>query len=91
MSKDNNDEELLGWCAMRPIVLPATDYFLTMLVDSGRARVVSDKPKPQSQAELAVQPRYEYVFNDAPSIKIIEPKGLAECIAEVEAKHATKH
>lgn len=45
MSKDNGDEELLGWCALRPIVLPATDYFLTMLIESGRARVISDVPK----------------------------------------------
>lgn len=91
MSKDNKDEELLGWCAMRPIVLSARDTFLQTLIDSGQARVVSDMPKPQRQAELVVQPRYEYVFNDVPAIKRIELNGLAEHIAEAEAKHATKH
>jgi len=75
---------------MRPIVLPATDYFLTMLIDSGRARVVKDEPRLSATVEMVVQPRYEYIFKPWPLAKI-EVKNIAELIAEQEAKHATKH
>lgn len=92
MSKDDDNDKdgLLGWAALRPIVLPASDSVFQTLIDTGRARVVISKPREIDPKQLAVQPRYEYVFFDAPLAKI-EVKGLAEHIAAVEAKNATKH
>lgn len=93
MSTDNDDNDkdgLLGWCALRPIVLPASDYFLQMLIENGNARVVTNDHHVQGPEALVVQPRYEYINDPWPLAKI-EVKGLAEHIAAVEAKNATKH
>lgn len=89
-NKDNDDDGLLGWCAMRPIVLPAGDTFLQKLIDDGHARKVTSRSQEIDPKQLAVQPRYEYVFFDAPLAKI-DMGNIAEAIAAVEARNATKH